>query len=176
LTFLEKEYIFTMLNCPTESLRLLYRASKDGYSSNDFHSRSDDLAKTVVIIHNSNDFVIGGYTEATWTWNGEACKNDSNAFIFNLRRGGVSNYLKIPTRDESCSIRAIPDYGPIFGFDDILVDFKVRNLSGNFYDGWCSFGSIYRCPPIDTCETTAAFLCGDWGYFFGDVEVFKFYN
>lgn len=85
----------------------------------------------------------------------------------------------MPTANQTCSIRAIPDYGPIFGLDDILVDFKVRNISGMYYDGWCSFGNMHKCPfEFSTCKTTGNYLCGDWTYFLEDIEVFylEIYN
>lgn len=163
-----------MRNCYSAAPTLLYRASRDGFTPSAFHSRCDYIQNTLVIIRNSNDFVVGGFTTCTWdispSW--EPCKPDQNAFIFNLRRFGNSNYEKIFPSNTTCATRAIPHYGPIFGHDDILVNFKNNTPHE---DGWCSFGSAYKCALNSiNCVTSGEYLCGSWSYNLTDVEVFKF--
>jgi hypothetical protein len=47
---------------------LCYRASLHGWSTQDFHSRCDDIAGTVVLIKVGN-WIFGGYTDQTWQGN-----------------------------------------------------------------------------------------------------------
>lgn len=155
----------------THTLTLLYRASRDGMSSSAFHSICDGIPNTVTVISNSNNYVYGGFTATTWD-TFSACKADSSAFIFNLRRNSVSNYDKIPVSISNCAIRAIGAYGPIFGYDDILVDYRVRFS----FDGWCSYCNAYPCPSgISAGTSSYVYLCGGsaWGYYFGDYEVYR---
>ena len=44
---------------------LCYRASRDGWSTQDFHKHSDNKGPTVVLVK-SNDCIFGGYTDQDW--------------------------------------------------------------------------------------------------------------
>ena len=44
---------------------LCYRASRDGWSSQDFHSRCDNKGPTVVLVK-ANDCIFGGYADQNW--------------------------------------------------------------------------------------------------------------
>jgi hypothetical protein len=75
-----------MLNDLRE-VKLIYRASRDGFAASSFHSKCDDISNTVTIIKTISKSVFVGFTSATWTSNGE-WSYDENAFIFSLRRSG----------------------------------------------------------------------------------------
>ncbi len=70
---------------------LIYKGSKNGFKSSDFHSKCDDKPNTLVIIKSKNGNVFGGYTEKSWS-NIDSMssmyehidKLDSSAFIFSL--------------------------------------------------------------------------------------------
>ena len=47
-------------------LRLLYRASRDGFAAECFHSRCDNKGPTVTIVK-SGEYIFGGFTEQSWT-------------------------------------------------------------------------------------------------------------
>ena len=47
-------------------LRLLYRASRDGFAAECFHSRCDNNGPTVTIVK-SGEYIFGGFTEHSWT-------------------------------------------------------------------------------------------------------------
>ena len=53
------------LNNRVSSLKLCYRASVHGWSSQNFHQHCDDKAGTVVLIKVGN-YIFGGYTDQTW--------------------------------------------------------------------------------------------------------------
>jgi len=46
---------------------LIYKGSKDGFKSRDFHSKCNNKPNTLVIIKSSNGNVFGGYTEKSWS-------------------------------------------------------------------------------------------------------------
>ena len=46
-------------------LKLCYRASVHGWSSQQFHQHCDDKADTVVLVKVGN-YIFGGYTDQTW--------------------------------------------------------------------------------------------------------------
>jgi hypothetical protein len=80
LTRNERISLTQMLNNLTE-VKLIYRASRDGFAVSSFHSKCDDYLNTVTIIKTTSNSVFGGFTSATWTSDGY-WTFDSNAFIF----------------------------------------------------------------------------------------------
>ena len=46
--------------------RLLFRASQDGFESETFHSKCDNLGPTVTIVKSGNN-IFGGFTDVSWT-------------------------------------------------------------------------------------------------------------
>ena len=55
----------SFLNNRTSRLKLCYRASLHGWSSQQFHQRCDDKVNTVVLVKVGN-YIFGGYTDKTW--------------------------------------------------------------------------------------------------------------
>ena len=124
---------------------LLYRATRDGFTATAFHANCDYKAKTITIIKTRNNYVIGGYTSASWT-SLVAYKTDETAYIFSLRRNGTSGLftysIRAPTSTITYSTRAIYTLygmlGPSFGNGDILIesrsDINASSSSFNTYN------------------------------------------
>jgi len=67
----------------TENVSLLYRASRDGFSAESFHSKCDGKQNTLTVILTVENYVFGGFTAHGWLSKG-AWKEDSRAFVFSL--------------------------------------------------------------------------------------------
>lgn len=52
--------------------RLCYRASRDGWEPQDFHSNCDNKGPTVTVVK-ANDNIFGGFTDQNWQ--GTSCKH-----------------------------------------------------------------------------------------------------
>jgi hypothetical protein len=64
------------------SLRLLYSATRDGFSSREFHTRCDGSGATLVLVRSAAGHVFGGYTPTDWGASGRLdCKE---SFIFHV--------------------------------------------------------------------------------------------
>ncbi|CAG8634367.1 7272_t:CDS:2 [Cetraspora pellucida] len=65
------------------SFNLLFRSSRDGFSSYTFHQRCDNKGATIVVgyISDSNQ-LVGGYNPLDW--NGNNYKNTTDSFLFSL--------------------------------------------------------------------------------------------
>ena len=85
---------------------LLYRKTRDGSSSKDFHSRCDNKGATITIIETSSGYKFGGYTDLGWE--GSGCKINESIFLFSFK--DKQKYLV-----KNNSIYCSNDYGPIFG-------------------------------------------------------------
>ena len=68
---------------------LLYRASRDGFTCQAFHAKCDGQKNTLTIIKNNLNYVFGGYASSAWDNFGQYI-NDPKAFLFSLRRDGIS--------------------------------------------------------------------------------------
>ena len=66
-----------------KKLELLYRATKDGFSTANFHSKCDGKANTLVFCHSNLGKKFGGFTTKAWHSNGRF-EYDPNAFIFSI--------------------------------------------------------------------------------------------
>ncbi|XP_022787222.1 uncharacterized protein LOC111327330 [Stylophora pistillata] len=111
--------------------KLCYRASSHGWSSRTFHSRCDNLGKTVTIIE-AHGYIFGGYTSSSWTWN-SGYTYSSNAFIFSLKNYYGYGYFKkdIYYWRRSYATYSYYNYGPTFGSGhDIYV---ANNANSNYY-------------------------------------------
>lgn len=54
----------------TSDWELIYRASRDGFSADDFHFKCDNVIKTLTLIQTQENFIFGGYTEQSWSEKG----------------------------------------------------------------------------------------------------------
>ena len=50
---------------PDGKWRLLFRASRDGFAGETFHSKCDNKGPTVTIVKSGNN-IFGGFTEISW--------------------------------------------------------------------------------------------------------------
>jgi hypothetical protein len=75
----------------TKSLNgnLLYRATRDEFTCQAFHSKCDDRRNKITIIKSRLNNVFGGYVSSDIDSSGSAI-NDPNAFQFSFRRAGIS--------------------------------------------------------------------------------------
>ena len=66
----EQQYFELLKLCefsPNDKWSLLYRGTRDGFGSNDFHSKCDGKSNTLTILKaKQSEFIFGGYTEAEW--------------------------------------------------------------------------------------------------------------
>ena len=92
-----------------KDIKLLYRASKDGDNSNDFHSKCDNKGSTVTFIKTKDSRRFGGFTNKSWNKNNNWI-NDSNAFIFSLDNNECYYY-----NNSGNQIFGSSSSGPIWG-------------------------------------------------------------
>ena len=155
-----------------KNAKLLYRATNDGFSTKDFHSKCDGVAKTVTIIKNNLNHVFGGYTSSEWKSEEDyGWISDSNSFIFSLRQNGVLNKKKLKIIDENHSILGHVSYGPSFGHD-ILIEDKSNIKTGSY----CNLGDHYQLPIGYEYgeDKTLSYLAGSFDSWLSEeIEIFQ---
>ena len=160
--------LFQMIN--SSHGKLLYRATRDGFTSQAFHSKCDNIANTVTIIKNNLNFVFGGYTSAAWI-STSGWKNDPNAFIFSLRRNGKSTNEKFLVKHPEYAIYGFSLYGPTFGSGH---DIHVCNESNKIEGSFSCVGYSYVIPDRYRSEDVRNFLSGNYNQWLSkEIEVYE---
>ncbi len=153
--------------------KLLYRASRDGFTASAFHSRCDRKANTVTIIKTNSNYVFGGYTAAEWGANNNSSISDSSAFLFSLRRNGTSNNQKLPIIRAEYAIYGGPGYGPTFGGGH---DIYIADRSDTQVGSYSNLDHSYQCPTGYSYgkENIKCFLAGTYnGWLTTEIEVYQ---
>jgi hypothetical protein len=91
--------------------KLLYRASRDGWQSTDFHRLCDEKGPTVVIVKVNNGRLCGGYCSIGWKSSGN-WQHDNKSFLFSL--DSLKKYNE-SQQGHSGHVFLNPSYGPYFG-------------------------------------------------------------
>jgi len=160
----------------TDKWTLLYRGSRDGFGAYDFHANCDKKTPTLTILKaQDSGYIFGGYTEASWyTSMVSEHKDDPNAFIFSLTNKDMKP-CKMKTTDSSVSIFCQPEFGPVFGHNDIeicdnafyqIIDLKNANIS--------RLGNTYLHPKYKYGTNEAmTFLAGTHIFRLSEIEVYQ---
>jgi hypothetical protein len=98
------------------NFKLLYRASKDGYTAEEFHANCDDKDATIVVAKITNsEQIFGGYNPLSWDLSGEY-KSTNDSFIFSFtNRTNLQTSKVAYCNDNQYSIYCGSEYGPAFG-------------------------------------------------------------
>ena len=111
-----------------KKFNLLFRASRDGYSSSNFHSKCDGRGNTLIIVKTTNRRRFGGFTDLQWDQSGNY-KTGSNPFIFSLDEKEI--YY---SKNGSNSIYCHSSYGPTFGGGHDFYICNNCNSSNSSYE------------------------------------------
>ena len=110
--FLYKLYEWT--RC--KKFELLYRGSKDGTLSNNFHSKCDNQGPTLTLLNHEEGYIFGGYCSVDWKNRGSYTAAP-DSFLFTLTNIYETEPMKFPLKNNNDG-NAIYDglnYLPIFG-------------------------------------------------------------
>lgn len=126
------------------SVRLLYRASRDGFSHTTFRKKCSNKGPTLTIINDANGRVFGGFVDGSWSPNDDNTEIRSNkAFVFLIcgDRGAIQ-HVKAKLRREEAAAFNRTGFGPCFGACEatagnfplsVAVDDKEVYLNASFF-------------------------------------------
>ena len=114
---------------------LLYRGSRDGTTSNNFHEKCDDKGPTLVLYKNDIGNIFGGYSSISWKNDG-GTKYAKNSFIFTLTNIFNIEPTKFSDKNTNKNVHHNPGYGPSFGehSSDISIyeNYLQKDSTSNF--------------------------------------------
>ena len=148
-------------------LELLYRASRDGWQGQDFHSRCDSKGATVTVIKCTGGFVFGGYADVSWH-SGNGWTQSAQAFLFSLHSPSLVAPVKLPlVQNHQTAILCSASYGPTFGGGH---DLHVANCANSSTSSCTNLGHTYQLPPGQSAQT---FFTGSHKFQAVEVEVYQ---
>jgi hypothetical protein len=146
---------------------LLYKASRDGFDANVFHSQCNNKGPTMTVIQSNNNYLFGGYTSVAWTSSGSYAV-DSNAFLFTLTNPYNILPTKYPVQPSKTqhTVYHSQEYGPTFGGNH---DLYVCSNSNSVNSSYTNFPYTYT----DTTGHGSNTFTGNLNFMASDIEVFK---
>ena len=137
---------------------LLYRASRDGDSTQIFHKKCNDKGATLILVKTSKGYRFGGYTEQSWA--GNEIKRDKEAFCFSLDK------MKIYNIKNGFGAIGCYDYNISFSWM-----FKIeQNILKNKGYSYESYKSAY-----EGCQTDYEITMGDSRFTAVELECFRIF-
>ena len=137
---------------------LLFRATRDGFQSKNFHEKCDGKSYTVTFVITSIGRRFGGFTDQSWDQTG-SYKTGSNGFIFSL-----DNKEIYYNKNNSYNIYCNSSYGPSFGGG---YDFYLCNNCNTEYSSYNESDNSYQ-----TYGKKCA-MAGTYNFYVKDYEVYK---
>lgn len=124
-----------------KKFKILFRANKDGFSGNMFHSKCDNRGATVTIIQSTTGNIFGGYTALPWTSNGSWAQ-DMKAFLFLLKSTTSNKPRMFPINAATNSVYHNASYGPTFGANhDLHICNNCNTANGSYTNLGGSYGT-----------------------------------
>ena len=120
---------------PNYLVHFIYKASIDGFSSQNFGLKVFNSGPTLIILRTTNKVLCGGFTTQSWTGE-KRFQEDQHAFVFNMQ-------AKYEPLDRT---KAIFSHSDGFGFGEgalqLKGDFLNREKMGRCIGGEESFYNI----------------------------------
>jgi hypothetical protein len=164
----------TLVNIPqNQTISMIYQASRDGFSSNVFHSKCNGVRGTLIVIKsNNNSNIFGGYTEADWSLIGY--QYDPNAFLFSLINTYNTPVKMLVTYPQEAIYSYYSYYGPTFGSG---LDLYIND--GGSYS-YSNLGYSYQLPSfLNTTSgspSAQSFLAGSYNFKAFEIEVYAYFQ
>ncbi len=154
---------------------LKYRASRDGFSSSDFHSHCDGIPNTLTVIKAKSGNIFGGFTEQAWHSDDDFVA-DPKAFIFSLLNKEEKPFKVLCSNEGQYAICCFSEFGPCFGgYDDNITDIFISSDShiNNYVNSRCDFGYSYQHPDyLKDTNKSQNILAGSYDFETVEIEVF----
>jgi hypothetical protein len=154
---------------PSDKWSLLYCGTRDGFGSDDFHSKCDGHSNTLTVLKaKESKFIFGGFSSVRWDSSNDF-KSDPNAFIFSLTNKD-NKPVKIGLTQHEYAIYCDTRFGPTFGF---VGDIRIANNANTTTNSYSKLGHSYRHPQYKYRTTEAdTFLAGSFKFKLDEIEVY----
>jgi len=146
----------------TVRFKLLWRASRDGFTSTAFHAKCDKFKNTVTLVTANTGKVFGGFTDQDWN-NTSNYKQTSNAFIFSITNK-EKYFMKKDSNQSATATYCYSNYLPTFGGGH---DFYLCEGCDKVNSSYANFGHSY-----DTKGRARDDLSGSYNFTVKEIELY----
>jgi hypothetical protein len=146
---------------------LLYRGTRDGFATANFHSKCDNHYNTLTILKaHGTSFIFGGFTSVAWDTSYNY-KLDPNAFLFSLTNKD-NKTCKMKINSNQNAIYCHSGCGPTFGMGcDICISSNSNTTNGSY----SNLGSSYKHPQYAQGTNEAqSFLAGSYQFQLSEIN------
>jgi hypothetical protein len=148
-------------------IQLLYRGSRDGFGSKDFHRKCDGFGHTLTLIESCKGHIFGGYTPCSWdSSTGDKHDLSGESFLFTIKNPHNIPPRKFGIVSNKRAIYCAASDGPSFGCG---TDIRVLANCNSHNNNYSSFGCSYK---NETGIDGHTFLDGEYHYTVKELEVF----
>ena len=153
-------------------VELIYRATRDGSLSNNFHEKCDNQGPTIILCKHEKGYIFGGFASISWTGQG-GYRQAPNSFLFTLTNvyGTEPAKFHLKNNNDGSSVYDGSSYGAIFGAGHYLYIRKdcINNKT------ICNFPTTYQ----DNLGKGKSIFTGDnniTDFQVKEIEVFKLFK
>ena len=151
---------------PKDKWTLLYRGSRDGFGSDNFHSKCDNHSNTLTKLKaHGTSYIFGGYTSINWD-STSGYKSDPNAFLLSLTNKD-NQPCKMRQINTAQSIYCGSGYGPTFGGNH---DLYICDNANSIMDSFSELGRSYEHPQP---SQGSSYLAGSDEFQLSEIEVYE---
>jgi hypothetical protein len=79
----DEKWLLSMIPRPVVAALLIYKGSRDGWTTSKFHEFCDSMGPTLTIMKTKAAAICGGFTMQDWTSDDQS-KYDDHAFVFRV--------------------------------------------------------------------------------------------
>ena len=120
-----------------KSMKLIYRGTRDGSTSEKFHEKCDNQGPTICIYKNEKGYIFGGYASIPWKTEGNSYFRAPDCFIFTLTNIHETEPTLFEFKGTTDSVFHGRDHGAHFGGDiKIFEDFLKTESRSQFPDDY----------------------------------------
>ena len=153
----------------------LYKATRDGFSSKNFHEKVDYYPNTLTIITSEHNLRFGAFTPIEFTSSNEfKADNSMKTFLFSLSK---QTKFALKSSHYDNTIYDCSTYGPVFGGgnskgNDIQISSNADKNTNSYTNLLNSFENNYINMSYNT-EYAKSYLAGSYSFKVKEVEVFQ---
>ncbi|CDW77572.1 UNKNOWN [Stylonychia lemnae] len=164
-----KQWIYGEDEIQNSKFELLFKATRDSFSSIKMHEMIDNKGPIVGIIKSEHDQVFGGYSSIGWKAN-DGQTADDKAFIFSLTK--KTKHEQYQNKDQA--LYYANSYMLWFGYDiNLYTDCNINGIQND--SSYSNFGTIYRPPDgmVYGQESANTYLAGSHYFSVKEIEIYK---
>ena len=150
-----------------QTWQLIYKATRDGFPSADFHRCCNNQGPTISVIQSiDGNYLFGGYTSVSWSSRQGYVPDNNGPFLFTLTNSHDIPPTKYPVKLRNHAVYDHANHGPTFGAGfDLCVNGQNRDSDTNSFN----FPHSY----VDTTKQGALTFTGNRNFRMNDLEVYQ---